>query len=596
MVLLITAMVIYYSLMFWAIKEGDIYRCLQKLTKREIVINLIMAFVAILMAYSLNIRENYIYYWDHSTYWIKSLEAFDICNKSLFTAIKGVISSIYFDDYNLLQGMLMALPLKVLGNQYLSYILVIYIQFLIPTSFVVTIIIMNLLKKYSSEGIKSYYIFGCNLFFVWFWQPALNGYADMAAVSLVALCVLISFSMDFCSFDPIKSILISVMLLGSMLLRRYFAYWVVGYSCSIFIIALLQMKHFGWSKIKLSIISIIKNFIVIYGSMIVILVTLFKPFLVRSLFNSYSIAYQAYNTSDFFSKILELVKYMGVIYAIAVLCMTCYSMRKKKYLDEVIFLLISSCISVFVFYRTQNMGIQHYYIISVQMLILIALGIFILADNAGRFSKVVLLASVSMYMLNFAHGISLLPGALQSNIIWSNNTYKPKQRGDMEEILLLKKYIKDMTPEREGVYVIGSSVIMTSDILSCSYLPNLTPDINILSASQVDLRDGFNTSFFEAKVIVCATPAQYHLSPETQRVTGILTDEFENENSPIRKKYILGNSFVIENGVKVNVFIRTEDFTQTEVGYLANKFDEYYSDYPELFSVRFSNYVKSLED
>ena len=595
MVLLIATMVIYYSLMYWAIKEGDINRCLNKLTKKEIILNLIMIFGAILVAYSLNIREKYIYYWDHSTYWIKSLEAFEICNESLFSAIKRIFSSIYYDDYNLLQGMLMALPLKILGDQYLSYILVIYIQFLIPTSFVGMIIIMNLLKKYSNINIKSYYIFGCNLFFVWFWQPTLNGYADMAAVLLVALCILITFSMDFCFFNPTKSILISVMLFGSVLLRRYFAYWVVGYSCSISIIALIQMKRFGWSKIKSSIINVTKNFIIIYGFMIVILIIFFKPFLMRSLFNNYAIAYQAYNTSDVYSKILELVKYLGIIYAIAAFCMVCYSVKKKKYLDEVIFLLISTSISVFTFYRTQNMGIQHYYIISVQMLILIVLGICILADNAGRFSKIVLLASVTMYMLNFVHGISLLPGVLQSKIIWSNNTYKPKQREDMEEILLLKKYIQEATPEREGVYVIGSSVIMTSDILSCSYLPNLTPDINILSASQVDLRDGFNTSFFDAKVIVCATPAQYHLSPETQRVTGILTDEFENENSPIRKNFIRGNSFVIENGVTVNVFIKAKNFTKAEVEYLANKFDKYYLDYPELFSVRFNDYANSLE-
>lgn len=596
MVLLVSAMVVYYFILYWAIKKGDSCKCLMKLSKKEIIVNLALAFAAILIAYSFNIRENYIYYWDHSTYWIKSLEAFKICNGSLPIAIKNIFNSIYYDDYNLLQGMLMALLLKVLGNQYLSYILVIYIQFLIPTSFVGMIIIKNLLKRYSSIEIESYYIFGCNLFFVWFWQPALNGYADMAAVLLIALCILITFSMDFCSFNPTKSILISVMLLGSMLLRRYFAYWVVGYSCGIFIIALIQMKRFGWNKIKLSISSIIKNFIVIYGIMSVILVVFFKPFLVRSLFNNYDIAYQAYNTSDFYNKVLELVKYMGIIYGLAVLCIVCYSVRKKKYLDEVLFLLISSCTSVFIFYRTQNMGIQHYYIISVQMLILIVLGICILAGIVGRFSKIVFFAGVALYMLNFAHGTSLLTGVLQKSFIWSDYIYKPKQRDDMEEILLLKKYIQDITPEREGVYVIGSSVIMTSDILSCSYLPNLTPDLNILGASQVDLRDGFNTSFFDAKVIACATPAQYHLSPETQRVTGILTDEFENENSPIRKNYILGNSFVIDNGVKVNVFIKTEDFTKTEVEYLANKFDEYYSEYPELFRERFNNYINLLED
>jgi hypothetical protein len=58
----------------------------------------------------------------------------------------------------------------------------------------------------------------------------------------------------------------------------------------------------------------------------------------------------------------------------------------------------------------------------------------------------------------------------------------------------------------------------------------------------------------------------------------------------------LEDSFVIESGVKVNVFIKIEDFTKVEVLYLADKFDDYYSNYPELFRDRFSDYINSMED
>lgn len=590
--ILLIIMLMYYLIVFGAIKESDSINFLKKMSKKEIVINFFLIFFLIFIAYSIIIRENFIYYWDYSTYWRRALEAINLYNNSWIEVLKKVLNTINYDDYNMLQGLLIALPLKMLGYKYLSYILVVLIMFFIPTCVIIMLIMQSIFYKYLHIEVKSYYFFGGCLLFIWFWHPILNGFADIAGVLMISLTFLLTFSFDFLEFKPKKDILISITLLLSMILRRYFAYWVLGYSGALFILILLKLIKIEKKEKFLSLIKVIKNLLFIYGFLVLTLVIFFRLFLVRSIFNNYNVAYQAYNTTDLFNKLFEFIQYLGV-YTIFFIFILIYSIYKKKFVDEIVFLLCSVMFSLFSFYRTQNMSIQHYYIISVQVLIIIMLGLGFWIGVRWKASKLFIIMGAIIYAMNFLHGISLLPDSLQKNEIWSQKTYKSKQRNDMDEIQLLKKRLKELTPNYEGIYTIGSSGVMTSDILICSYLPNLNPDVNIIPVPQVDLRDGFSTSFFDAKVIVCTSPAQYHLSPEFQRVIGILTDEFEDNSSIIKDNYDMDNSYLLDNGVRADVYVKKDNFSKDEIEYLSNKYEKYYFNYPDLFRNRFMDYIES---
>ncbi|MEG3147983.1 hypothetical protein U1839_25315 [Sphingomonas sp. RT2P30] len=75
----------------------------------------------------------------------------------------------------------------------------------------------------------------------------------------------------------------------------------------------------------------------------------------------------------------------------------------------------------------------------------------------------------------------------------------------------------------DQVYVAASSQLINSSILAmgCRDMqPELCPHIAV--TQDIDRRDGFPRGMLDADYVVLATPTQYHVRPEDQRVVGVV--------------------------------------------------------------------------
>ncbi|MDE6946753.1 MAG: hypothetical protein K2P14_06190 [Anaeroplasmataceae bacterium] len=119
--------------------------------------------------------------------------------------------------------------------------------------------------------------------------------------------------------------------------------------------------------------------------------------------------------------------------------------------------------------------------------------------------------------------------------------------------------------------------------------PNMEVPFTLLRDSHVDLRDGFNTNFFDADVVLACDPVQYHLN-HGQEVILQLNKVMLEENQ-FSKNYNLESTFTLDGNVNVLVYTKQSALMKDDIEYISNIFEELYPDYPDLFTNRINYYI-----
>ncbi len=113
-----------------------------------------------------------------------------------------------------------------------------------------------------------------------------------------------------------------------------------------------------------------------------------------------------------------------------------------------------------------------------------------------------------------------------------------------------------------------------------------------MGSTNVDLRDGFATTFFNAEVVVVGDPVQYHLVPDGQKTVRILAKEILS--GKLKDNFSLEEEYLLDNGVKAKVFLKIKPINQEQIIYLADEFGKLYPKHPALFRDRILSYLKIL--
>jgi hypothetical protein len=138
------------------------------------------------------------------------------------------------------------------------------------------------------------------------------------------------------------------------------------------------------------------------------------------------------------------------------------------------------------------------------------------------------------------------------------------------------------------IYVLSSSGILNDDILKNACLSAKRTNTfcnNILTTSHIDKRDGFPRQFLKARYVVLAYPIQYIVSPEDQRVIGILADEIVNRKGIGLSYKKLNYKFTLDNNVKAYIYEKLKLFKGTDLNNLSQMFIRYYPDKKDIFEI-----------
>lgn len=555
----------------------------KKNKSKKIPLLFLLLAVTIILCVSFSIwyvhNEDNVYVYDYVGYQLRANYLYQLMSVSIKDGLKFLIYTIRTSDYNSLP-IVVSLPVYLIfGIKRITYILSIVLCYLVP-SIVLFYLYINKYWLNEYKG-KTYSIlfYICVLLFSGFWSATLRGLPDICGV--VPFIVLL-FYIKKISFLNKNKIYIP-MIFGTLaylpfILRRWYAYGVVALYFSFFLINLYdyiksdnKLEKFKNEFINFSIAALTTLLLLLFFQL-----PLVKTIIMENYASSYS-AFQFTLSGHVDAFFGEYGIYMLFLILLGVISI----IHKKERRKEKIFVLLNIIIYVFLFTRTQGMGVHHFLGISFYMLLMAIYGIMYVLSliKKENVRLITMIFITTLFILNF---INTYVTPLKINYIYqTKNYYKFKY----ENYDNLKKMCSDISSLIENEYGKISSFASTNTMADSllDVVCNDTVSNNLIYTSTVDLRDGFNYNSLFNRYVVVTDPVQADLAVDTQNVLTVPNDMIL-KGEYIGKSYrkVLG-PYLLEDGVNAYVY---EKYTNIE----EDSIDKYTSIFFEKYPTWKNNY------
>jgi hypothetical protein len=538
-------------------------------------------------------QERYVYFWDWSAYWLMSQNFSELLLHHPMSALDSLIHSVRNDDYNLLPVLPLAPFEWLFGTSRLTYILAITNIALLPSAFIMGVLAYRTIHQQFPKLSLFPLVFAIAsvLALHSLWAPILLGLPDVIGILVVGCILLLNLAKPLTEQRLAYLFTTGVLLCLLVLLRRYYAFWVVAFFPALIVAQCLDIyqRHGGdWRYY----VATIRNAVVIGLTFTIALFVIATPLILRIISTDYSDIYSAYKHTSSLRQAAEgLLYYFGWSVIICGLVgLTWLAVRKNTRVIG-IFLFMQSFIVFVLFLRTQDFGPQHYYLLIPGIVLGIAFLVTSLwaqiTNSIWRAASIglvfsALLVSFATAFFPVAASVSGRLGRLVPQV-----KFYPQVRNDLDVLSQLLGRMDELELEQRGdIYVLASSVLLNSAILqnACKFDPKRRHFCDrLLDTNDVDKRDGFPRQFLHALYLVVASPTQYHLHAEDQRVIGVLTREVMEGHGIGKSFQRLQGEFKLDNGVTVWLFAKVIPFQRTDLDALANEFAGYYPDKREMF-------------
>lgn len=578
-----------YALFYLALKMSGSIETLKALSSKEKKYILLLSIISIIFVYSEISRDNFIYYGDFSSFWSLALQQMESFINNPLIALKNSYISICSAEHNIFMPTIIAIPLKILGGNYMSYVLLLEIMFIIPTCVIYALITKKIIIKANYKNINFSILFLFFLILPSLYYPTLNGYIDIVCVFIVSLCILLTMEIDFLKFDKKKCIVLSGLLLTLVLMRRAYGYWAVGYVCSLFVYMIFNILT-NIKDSKIIIRAYMKNFIFIFIICSFILMIFFPHFLQNIATSNIRAVHSAWNITSPKEKIMEFINYYGV-YMIILSILSVIVAFKNKYLMRFVITNIINILIVIILFSNIQMGPHQYYQITGQLSLLVIITILKLYNSKLNKKNMIIFFICILQVGNFLYAYKFIKAYKFEKYLFTERIYEPRKRADIDQINILYSKIESLIKSDSLIYILSSSDVLNDDLIRCLKLPEkISFQDKLTNSYQVDLRDGFPIEFLKSDIIIVPDPIQYHLKPKDQQVVITLAEEVLDENSIIGDNFKLADSTLIEKNVNVKIYVKNKEFSLEEINYLESKFESSYKDYPNLFKDRFEEF------
>lgn len=552
----------------------------------------------LLLCVYLLVQNRFVYYWDYGGYWTMSYTQMKDVFADPVHAFGRLYVSICDNDYNLLLPTLISLPLQIFGYTFGRYVIVNVLFFFVPLSFILLSLCVKLGSR--TEAINSHgLVFEavsllCVVTFAVFYLAMLKGYVDVACLVPASLVVLLSTDYQPCVLDKrqvSRDLCISGCLLCAFLFRRSFAYFGVGYIVALTVYSVYESVVPGNVSRLTRLMKSIANLLIVGGSALAVMYLLFRPMLVHVLTNNYAGQYAGYN-APMSEKVRTVFETFGIWTVTLSAACVVLAFVLKKYRKTASFCAVSMVVAAFAFFRVQNMGIHHVYILAVGFFVTQFLAVLLIGSLFRR--RVAVAISVAACLAVSVCGsvncfFPVARGALAPVSRLFPKEYYPFQRNDITELHRLVNYLNSLTAGTDSrVYIDASGSVLNNSIIDSLDKPyGTSPLNNQCFTADVDLRDGFPVDFLTARIIVTTDPVQLHLAKGTQEVVRYLSEQVTDPSSPIGRHFTVAPvSFQLDDGVTAHVYVKQSEFEESDLQSLADYFTGYYPGYELLFANR----------
>jgi hypothetical protein len=559
---------------------------------RGLLLAAVLAAIAVNVLVTVFIRhERSIYFWDYLNYWSKYGSVTALFCSHPRTALHALLTSIRYEDYNFLPVYPLIPFGRVLGPGRLSYILAVSNVYAIPAAFSSALIFRTPLYESVDGGVSRLTgqliaVVTCILL-PQFWSATLYGYLDVVGVVLINAACFIYLRQPLEKSTARALVLLGLLLATVVVLRRWYAYWVVA-----FFVAAAAERLVGWlsgpresARAQAAWLGATCAVGALALGTYFAIATPVARVMLRT--NQADLNSAAMESGSFLEVLGRYVDRFGPLVVAMFLVSSVYLLVREQTRRGAVFLLAQFAVCMVLFGTTQDFGSHHYYLLVPSMVAAISLGV-VSAYRAidGRTARRLALAVyVALLLVNCA--VVFVPGAAAhvgpAGALLSRERHPPMVRHDLAELQRLWTRLSALAEGNDGkIYVLASSNTLNNDIVRRIPADSFAPCLlcrRIAYTSHIDKRDGLMRDILEARWMVVGAPIQYHMRPEGQRVIGIPAREILSGQGIGVAYRKLDDEFSLDHGVKVYIYERVRPL---EPAAEARFWDEFTALYPNL--------------
>lgn len=585
----------YYGICLCALYEGGAAGQVRKLHRELSVRQRVVAVLAVIFGVVLTVywmgQNQFVYYWDYGEYWRMSVQRMDyLFSHNILDALVSFFASVNGDDYNNFLPSVAALPLKIFGCEFSTYVLINHVMFLLPAVLVQGLCAEKLASGGSTKAGRAFSAaVALGTLFPGNYYAMYQGYIDVAVLLPVSIAIYLLIDFDFRKATASKDIAVAAILLIAWISRRYVVYFIIGYVAALAVkAAVLLWKE----RDRGAFLCVVKHFCIIGGVSIGALLIYFRQFLLRALMTDYGEMYSAYN-APLLRKVRDLTNTFGlvVLLAAAAAGVLCFVYRKNR--ANFAALLALAAVETIAFWQTQSMGVHHRLLVNVPLFLccMLAWGLGTEKDGASKGGRwlgqngAAVLCSLVL-AVNFCQAMLPVSATGLARGLFSEK-YQPMRRGDIDQLEALAEYLNGETLNTDQmIYVAASGAVLNCDILRKLYAPDTMNAVpNMYNTSDVDLRDGFPAALLTAEYIVTTDPVQTHLA-SGQEVVSYPAELIQDGSSYMGRHFEEIRRFELDGGVTAKVYLRTSEWEPDDLEQMREHFNALYPGHEEMFGGR----------
>lgn len=483
------------------------------------------------------------------------------------------------------------------GDGYFGYCFSIYTLYYVPACLFLSVFAMRLLKKAHGASPRMLTLvvsLVAGVISVGFLHPLLDGYLDISGVLIAALMLNTVLHWDGTELRWKQLLCLSVLGLLLVLTRRWYAYYIIGFYLSFFIMLIVRMiteRKFLVKKLGILLLNI--GTVAAVGVLLAFLVN--RDIFLQFFGTDYTVSLQAYKNTNVWKNLWQLVSHTGLLWTAVCLAGLIVLLRRSGARLMAIQLIIITAVAVALFTRSQDLYRHHFY------LVLPALFIFLCAfcDMGVTYMRkeekpIIVAAVLALCGINFLYAFVPAFGYLAGLSAPFTTTVEkyPTVRADYD---VIRKVTDDLKAETEHssklVYVVGEADRLSPELLKRIDLPERIDAVPaIVVNSIVDRRDGFPSQLFLAEYVLMPDSYQNSFS-SIQQVSYQVYDMLLHDDA--LKPYYELQTVYHKGDSDILMFRRVRSADRQLVDLLSQRIREYYPDIPFVYE---PNYFLALAD
>ncbi|MEO5759099.1 MAG: hypothetical protein ABIQ51_19790 [Mesorhizobium sp.] len=516
--------------------------------------------------------EQNVYYWDFIAYHDSFNRLGALLIESPIQALIKLKNSIETDDYG--TAILVPLmPFQILfGGSRLSFVVAVVTIYLVPTALFVAR--MSYLEAVSTtpshRGWLAVWI--AALLYTPFWAATLRGWPDIAGCLALLAATYFLWKTKFLTREPVISgICVGACLWSAFMLRRWYAYSVMGIAVSAALFCLLQVARDRDASAlwKATLGAACAVFIIVAA-----VLTFQLPLVARILATSYGDLYSGYKT-DFVSQIDQFGSRLSYVNWLMIVAGLCLSIARRNRFS--LFCAVASALTFLFFTRTQDPDRHHSMPMFLWLFPAYAQAIVAIVSIQAlrwRWASAAIAVAAGLAYLGtfFPIGRQVLSPV---SYVFAKEETLPLHLDNLTEY---KRLVDDLVTKIEpGDHF---SVFASGSVMSDSLLLNMNPSLyrDIILSCQVDSRDKFLPDSLRAKYIVVTDPPVIHRQPSAQ-ICVTLPDQQIAEGTGIGAAYKRIATYQLSGNVSGYLYEQVRPVSKSEIDALYSQFRQRYPEW-----------------